>query len=200
MSVLSTYFRLAVVMPLTVAAILIAGRSTAVAQDERRDSARSAALETVEAHVRKTFTSVRHMSPEALAALLAASSDRIVLLDVRTAEEFAVSRLQGAIHVAPDAGNAAEIAAQAGGLKDKIVIAYCSVGVRSSRLLARLGQRLQDQGAAELHNLSGGAFRWRNEQRSLVAAGGQTRNIHPYNVVWRQLLVDPPVAKQAQER
>ncbi len=200
MSVLSTYFRLAVVMPLTVAAILIAGRSTAVAQDERRHSARAAALEAVEAQVRAAFPDIQHLAPEALVALLAASSDRIVLLDVRTAEEYAVSRLHGAIHAAPDGDNAAEIATRAGGLEDKIVIAYCSVGLRSSRLLVRLGQGLKVRGATELHNLSGGAFRWRNEQRSLVAAGGQTRNIHPYNVVWRQLLVDPPVAKQAQER
>jgi rhodanese-related sulfurtransferase len=164
------------------------------AQEAPVGNIRSAALEVVETQVRKAFVDVTHLTPEVLARMLDEKSDRIVLLDVRTADEYAVSHLRGAIHVPPDSRSAAEIAVRAGGLDGKIVVAYCSIGLRSARLLVRIGQGLKERGATELHNLQGGAFRWRNERRDLVKGNAPTRDIHQYNVLWRQFLVEPPEA------
>lgn len=162
--------------------------------DERpaAGSVRSAALDVVETQVRSAFGDIKHIHANTLAALLRVASDRVVLLDVRTADEFALSHMAGAIRVDPDARRTSEIVRLAGPLDGKIVVAYCSIGLRSSRLLVRLNQALREKGAVELANLSGGLFRWRNEQRPLVNATGQTAAIHPNNALWRQFLVDDP--------
>jgi rhodanese-related sulfurtransferase len=139
------------------------------------------------------FGDVSHLTTADLERLMATAPERLVLLDVRAAEEFALSRITGAVHVDPAARSAAEVARRVGGLEGKVVIAYCAIGLRSARLLVRIGQALKEQGASELYNLEGGVFRWRNEQRRLVdEAGGDTRRIHPYSTLWRQFLVDPP--------
>jgi rhodanese-related sulfurtransferase len=152
---------------------------------------RSVALELAEAQVQSAFHDVNHMTPDALAALLSNAPDHVVLLDVRTAEEYAISHLPDAVQVAPDQRSANEVARLAGGLNGKIVVAYCSIGLRSSRVLLRIGQAMKEQGATNLYNLKGGIFRWRNERRPLVAQGGRTQAIHPYNVLWRQFLIEP---------
>ncbi|MFM9939928.1 MAG: rhodanese-like domain-containing protein [Hyphomicrobiaceae bacterium] len=157
-----------------------------------RMNLRSAALDLVEAQIRTVFDDVPHISQESLVKLLQDVPGRVVLLDVRGAEEHAVSRLPGAIHVMPETRSAAEVVARAGSLEGKIVVAYCSIGLRSSRLLVEIGQALKEKGAVELHNLAGGAFRWRNDGRQLVGASGPTRAIHPYSVLWRQFLLDQP--------
>ena len=100
--------------------------------------------------------------------------------------------MAGAVAVAPEARSAGQIARTAGGLEGRIVVAYCSIGLRSSRLLVRVGQALREQGATGVYNLGGGVFRWRNERRPLVGPGGPTRAIHPHSVLWRQFLAGDP--------
>ena len=153
---------------------------------------RSWALTIVESRLRTTFDDVSHLSTIDLARLLDKDPDRVVLLDVRGADEYAVSRIPGAIRIDPESRSAGEVAQLAGDLTDKIVIAYCAIGLRSSQLIVRIGQALKEKGPRELHNLEGGAFRWRNERRGLVGPDGQTRAIHPYSLLWRQFLLDDP--------
>lgn len=157
-----------------------------------RTSMRSAALDLMESQIASAFADVSHISTEDLARLRAADATRVVLLDVRGADEHAISWLEGAVHVAPETRRAGDVAAAAGDLEGKIVVAYCSIGLRSSRLIVRIGQALKEKGAAELHNLAGGVFRWRNEGRPLVGPAGATHTIHPYNTLWRQFLVEAP--------
>lgn len=156
---------------------------------------RSAALDLVEGQIRQLFDDVEHMSIERFDELLRTSADRVVVLDVREPEEHAVSRLAGAIHISPDEKSAAEVVRRAGDLDGKIVVAYCSIGLRSSRLIVRIGQALKERGAAELHNLAGGVFRWRNDGRTLKGPKGATWAIHPYSLLWRQFLLDDPGAE-----
>ena len=62
---------------------------------------------------------------------------------------------------------------------------YCSVGVRS----AGVARRLRAAGFAEVENLEGSVFRWANEGRPLVAAGGAATDVvHPYDAAWGRLL------------
>ncbi len=108
-----------------------------------------------------------------------------VLLDARTSAEFAVSHLPGARHVRPDAGVQELAAALADVDRQRPVVVYCSVGVRS----AGVARRLREAGFAQVENLEGSVFQWANEGRPLVTAGGEpARVVHPYDAVWGRLL------------
>ena len=93
-------------------------------------------------------------------------TQRVILLDVRAEEEFAVSHLRGAVWVAPSADGAALLEAlEQGGFDpqrsapaDRIV-AYCSLGYRSSQLCQRM-QALPGVDQARVANLEGSIFQW----------------------------------------
>jgi rhodanese-related sulfurtransferase len=106
-----------------------------------------------------------------------------IVLDVRTAEEYEVSHLKGAIRVDPD-----------GELPDFLrtldheasVVAYCSVGYRSSRLV----ERLTKEGFTDAKNLEGSIFEWANKGYPVERDGAPVQEVHPYDAVWGRLL-DP---------
>jgi rhodanese-related sulfurtransferase len=168
--------------------------NTGLAQTSRRPTARTntRALALVENELNQVFPELSHLATERLVQLMSTMPDRLVLLDVRTAEEFGVSRMAGAVRIDPTTRSSSAVIAATGNLTGKIVVAYCAIGLRSSRLLVRIGQSLKELGAAEIHNLQGGAFRWRNEGFELVNGEGPTNKIHSYNILWRQLLRDDP--------
>jgi rhodanese-related sulfurtransferase len=134
------------------------------------------------ATVRSKFPGVPQLSPADLAAWLNdKKKSPPQLLDVREPGEFAVSHLHGAINVSPDASAADAI--------KKIdparpVVAYCSVGYRSSKL----AQRLIDAGVKNVSNLEGSIFAWANEGRPLEKDGKPAKTVHPYNAVFGRLL------------
>ena len=144
----------------------------------------SAAWRAVERDLAARFPDVPTTTPAALAARLADPMAAPVLLDARTAEEYAVSHLPGARRVAPDA-TAAELAdALADVDRQRPVVVYCAVGVRS----AGVARRLRDAGFGHVENLEGSIFRWANEGRPLVREGRSVREVHPYDAVWGRLL------------
>lgn len=103
-----------------------------------------------------------------------------VLLDIRSAEEFAVSRLPGARHVPPDTVvdfGERELAALD---RSQPIVVYCAVGVRS----AAAARDLRFLGFTQVKNLRGSLFQWANEGRALE--GGAV--VHPYNSFWGRLL------------
>lgn len=144
-------------------------------------------LKLIQLGIEADFTTVRHISSARLEALLQQGGD-VVLFDVREIEEYAVSRLAGAVQVSPDVANAAFMQQHGGALRDKTVIFYCSVGVRSSQLAEQLQDTLRETGVKEVYNLNGGIFNWHNEARALTADTGSTSYVHPYNEYWGQLL------------
>jgi len=81
-----------------------------------------------------------------------------LLLDVRSAEEFAAGHIRGARNVP-----AAQLAGSADSLKryrDKPVIVYCEQGVSALGAMRALTQ----QGFGQVVNLRGGLRAWRAEQ------------------------------------
>ena len=157
--------------------------------------------------VRTEFKDVRHISTDSLAERLRADAVvRPVLLDARTAEEYAVSHLEGAIRIDPDNPEISALHLPT----DAPIVAYCSVGYRSSSV----ARALQEQGYTNVVNLEGSLFKWANEGRPLVtnSATGQsgeavgigetppsaeaatvttevtTEIVHPYNTLWGKLL------------
>ncbi|MEO7317900.1 MAG: rhodanese-like domain-containing protein [Chthoniobacteraceae bacterium] len=127
----------------------------------------------IKARIAKEFPDVKSISTAELAKRLAAKGDKPVLLDVRTAAEFDVSRLAGAQRVEPDAATVALP-------KDAVIVTYCSVGYRS----AKFAQRLQAAGFTNVRNLDGSIFQWANEGRPTEPSA----KVHPFNKKWGALL------------
>lgn len=135
------------------------------------------------AMVRASFPEVPQLATDTLAARLDAG-ETFVLLDVREADEYAVSHLPSAVHVDPGA-DAEAVLALAG--KETPVVLYCSVGYRSSKL----ARRLQKAGFTQVANLEGSIFKWANEGRRVVRADTSVQQVHPYNDRWGKLLEAP---------
>ncbi|MEM6273835.1 MAG: rhodanese-like domain-containing protein [Myxococcota bacterium] len=116
------------------------------------------------------------LSPDELARALQ-RDDAPLLLDVRSLDEYRVSRIPGAIHFPPGAPIDLRIE------RASSVVAYCSVGVRSGWEVARL----RDRGIAA-KNLEGAIFLWASEGRPLVDDHGPTKRVHGYNRFWERAL------------
>ena len=146
------------------------------------------------------FADVRTISTVQLAQALLQSgrntqATKLVLLDIRSAEEFAVSHLPGARNVPPDAVIDFAERELAGLERSQPIVVYCSVGVRS----AAAARDLQFLGFSQVKNLQGSLFQWANEGRAVVAGvhgspEGQASSavaVHPYNGFWGRLLRVP---------
>ena len=142
----------------------------------------------MERKIERQFKDVANMTPEQFEILRSERPDDIVLLDVREANEFAISHLPEAVRVDPGISQAAFVKAFAGDMKDKTVVLYCSVGYRSSRLVARVQDSLTKLGVKGVYNLRGGIFAWHNAGRIVVRDRAETNHIHPYNKTWSRYL------------
>lgn len=112
----------------------------------------------------------------------AATSNRALplLLDTRSAAEFAVSFIPGAQH-APTVAVARDLLRVA---PDRPVVVYCAVAVRS----ARLARALTEAGERDVFNLRGSIFAWANRGLPLAGAAGPAQRVHGYDAHWQQLL------------
>ena len=139
-------------------------------------------LEGMKKLVRVRFPSVQAISTEDLSAWLKdGAKTKPVLLDVRTEAEFKVSHLLGARRVDPEA-KAEDVLPLIE--RDRPVVAYCSVGYRSSAMV----DRLRKAGVAKVFNLEGSIFQWANEGRPLQRDGKTATTVHPYNATFGKML------------
>ncbi len=111
---------------------------------------------------------------------LAIPKDSVVFIDVREAQEYDVSHIPGALLYTD--GSQIKNGIQTG----KKVIIYCSVGVRSTRLIYRLGYAKK----SGVYNLKGSIFKWIEHEGALENNLGVTDKVHPFNAEWGQLLHD----------
>lgn len=114
----------------------------------------------------------------------------LLVFDVRERAEFEVSHIPGAVHVDPDIGVEDFMARYGELLEGRTVLMYCSVGVRSSILAARISREAVARGAAGVYNLRGGVFAWHNTGRTLKHAPSRsaTWKVHPYSRSWSRFL------------
>jgi len=138
----------------------------------------------VDGMIARSYPEARHLAPDSLAALLADSARaEPILLDTRPPAEYNVSHLPGARRVDPDATAFPMLEDVP---KDTLIVAYCSVGYRSSGVV----ERLQAAGFTNAYNLDGSIFRWANEGRPVYRNGQPVEQVHPFDAVWGQLLDD----------
>ncbi len=166
-------------------------------------------LAAIELMVGLNFGDVPQLGVTELLALQQTSAS-VFLIDVRTAEEFEVSRIPGAIlfdlavleQQAKTQKSGADIAQQAWQAlfrnieqaqarhpeKPLHVVAYCSVGWRSSAFVRELKQKHPFMQTTQLYNLKGSIFRWSEQGYALENARGRTEMVHGYAQPWAQLL------------
>ncbi|KAH9255300.1 hypothetical protein BASA81_006740 [Batrachochytrium salamandrivorans] len=147
-----------------------------------------------ESKIATSFPRANPMSTQALASLLEAHPEEVVLLDVRGAPEYLVSRLhESAIRLDDSNFNLNEIKQLLEHKPNATVVCYCSIGFRSSKL----AQTLVDSNefpTNKIFNLQGGLFQWANENRPLVKVDEDTYEVipalgaHPYNSTFGQML------------
>ncbi len=110
------------------------------------------------------------------------SGKQLVLLDIRSPEEYQVSHLNGAELIdyeTFDPGSISHIS------KSSTVVVYCSVGYRSERV----GEKMNELGFQEVYNLYGGIFQWKNQGHPVVNDENQpTDSVHAYNRNWGKYL------------
>ena len=145
--------------------------------------------------VQSSFPTVPLLSTADLATQLSSTSGPPpVIIDTRTAEEYAVSHLPNAHHaetiedirtILEDYENTTDLSQQTP------LVLYCSIGYRSGRLVQKLMEEdvlAQTEGNYAAVNLKGSIFQWANENRPLVTDGQSTEQVHPYNRTRRHLL------------
>ena len=146
--------------------------------------------DAVDTLIAKAFPGVPSLTTSDLSARLESGLD-VILLDARDADEFAVSHLQGAHHVASDVDTASHLAASA---PNALVVAYCSVGYRSAALV----EQLRARGHTNALNLEGSIFQWVSEGRPVYRGQTQVTQVHPYDPTWGALL--PEVLWSSEQR
>ncbi|MEM7380203.1 MAG: rhodanese-like domain-containing protein [Bacteroidota bacterium] len=123
--------------------------------------------------------SIPYISVEELAKL-----EGPILLDTRSKEEFRVSHLENAIWVGYEDFKLKRVSRKVKD-KNKELIVYCSVGVRSEVI----GDTLKVLGYENIRNLYGGIFEWKNKELPVYDPNGkQTERVHAFDEYWGKLL------------
>jgi phage shock protein E len=104
------------------------------------------------------------ITPAQAAALIKekGADPHFMILDVRTAREFAVNRIKGAVNYdfrAPGFKEKVEKLA-----KDGVYLAYCRGGLRSARAM----NLMKNWGFKKVYNLAGGFMAWQKEKLPLI--------------------------------
>ena len=118
-----------------------------------------------------SFEGLPSVTPEVLMAEKSAMNP--VIVDVRGAEEWGVSRIPGAITIDDFESNNAQY-------RDRKIVVYCTIGARSGRV----GMSLMKRGF-DVSNLRGSLLAWTWASGDLVdAQGAATQRVHVYGRQW----------------
>lgn len=120
---------------------------------------------------------VPQLKPAELNQLLQKPGNKPLLLDTRTPAEYKVSHIPGARFVAYGTFQVNQLKEVP---KNAPIILYCSVGYRSERV----GEKLQQAGYRNVHNLYGGIFEWVNRGFPVHSKTGKTNQVHAYTKTW----------------
>ncbi len=111
------------------------------------------------------------------------SSANFQILDTRKKPEFNVSHIPNAIWVGENVNDSILNALKLN--KNKPVVVYCSVGIRSEQF----GEQLKAKGFKNIQNLYGSIFAWKDAGYPVLdSLNIETNNVHVYSKVWGKYL------------
>lgn len=119
--------------------------------------------------------------PKISVADAAAKKEKVIFLDAREKEEYAISHLPNARFIGYENFTLDSLPHIQ---KDKEVIVYCAVGKRSDVI----AKKLMEAGYTNVHNLFGGIFEWVNQGEKVYKNNSPTNEVHAYNKFWGQWL------------
>ena len=146
--------------------------ATACAQSRGGESDRRAAMLRMVEGIKADYPDVRTISADGLMAALA--SEDILLVDVRTDEERGVSMLPGAISARDFEARLAEPTGDG-----RTVVAYCTIGARSSAYARKMAGR-----GVDVLNLEGSVLAWTHAGGEFTTPTGPARRLHVYGRRW----------------
>lgn len=113
-------------------------------------------------------------------------NSEVIILDAREEKEYKVSHLAGAYYSGYSNFSLEGIQDHAKD-KDQLIIVYCSLGVRSENI----GAKLQDAGYTNVKNLYGGIIEWKNKGYPVInPQGNETEQVHTYSRYWGKWLIN----------
>jgi rhodanese-related sulfurtransferase len=127
--------------------------------------------------------SIPYISVEELR--MAQINEEVIILDSREYSEFNISKIDGAVYVGFSEFSTEELIKEIP-LTDKMVVVYCSLGIRSEEI----GEKLKKSGYGNVRNLYGGIFEWKNKDYPIFdSKGNETDKVHPYSKAWGKWLL-----------
>ncbi|GAA4312566.1 hypothetical protein GCM10023115_31260 [Pontixanthobacter gangjinensis] len=106
----------------------------------------------------------------------------VTILDAREPQEYVVSHLEDAYFVGYEDF---EVSRLADIPKDKPIVVYCSLGIRSEDI----STEIQKAGFRNIRNLYGGIFEWKNKGFPVIDSNGkETERVHAFSQTWGKWL------------
>lgn len=140
---------------------------------------------TFQANAQKTLDELlnqynRNRAPYISVQELAMPKTDAIILDAREKEEYDVSHLKDAIFVGYNRFEIDSIQDKLGN-KDKKIVVYCSLGIRSETV----AEKLKKAGFTNVYNLYGGIFEWKNKDFPIYnLKENETDSIHAFSKEW----------------
>ena len=104
------------------------------------------------------------IEPKALGERIAWADQSLLVLDVRTPEEFAAGHLPGAVNIPHD--ELGSRMAELSGARERDIVVYCRTGKRTAQALGVL----EEAGFTRLFHLKGDYTRWSEEKRPVIVS------------------------------
>jgi rhodanese-related sulfurtransferase len=115
---------------------------------------------------------------------LAMPKTKAVILDAREENEYNVSHIEDALFVGYSHFALDSVIKKIPN-KDKTIVVYCSVGIRSETIALKL----KKAGYSHVFNLYGGIFEWKNNNFPIYNLEGQeTDSVHIFSEEWGKWL------------
>ena len=152
----------------TLAGLFTSGPASAQSRDG--EAGRRVIMERMVQEIREDYPDVATITAAELRDALPTGD--FVLVDVRTDRERSVSTLPGAI-------TGEEFEARLEELAGRTVVAYCTIGRRSSDYVRKMAER-----GVEILNMEGSVLAWTFVGGQFIAAGMPTRKLHVYGRRW----------------
>ncbi len=154
-----------------VAVLLAVVAAAACGASDLSEAEKVARVEELYAGYRASFPEAPELTVEDLLRRLQQGGE-VVLVDVRTEPEQAVSMIPGAI-------SRQEFQRRRQEFDGRTVVTYCTIGYRSGLVT----QELRQQGW-DAYNLEGSILAWTHAGQVLESEGSETRRVHVYGRKW----------------